>query len=216
MAGRRSWRPSSRISDSKIKCDQNSISYSEKKDWKCKQETISFPKLIQPLFITLVFFQHYWHLLYIYYHLWKVWCDIANFLLNRMPALFLCSVLFSEFRAQWKFKAFCFAFILSVFRDEVKLTRKIGSLRYFYSSAYFFSAIWVIMAAVVPQALTTGITVRRIFTTLSYCMVLRMTVTRQLPASIQMWYDTIRLIWKIEVKNVHLIWHVCQAQLPML
>lgn len=185
----------------------------------CKQETISFPKLIQPLFITLfyyTFFQHYWHLLYIYYHLWKVWCDIANFLLNRKPGLFLYSVLFSEFRAQWKFKAFCFAFILSAFRDEVKLTRKIGSLRYFYSSAYFFSAIWVIMAAVVPQALTTGITVRRIFTTLSYCMVLRMTVTRQLPASIQMWYDTIRLIWKIEVKNFHLIWHVCQAQLPML
>ncbi|XP_062860684.1 cystic fibrosis transmembrane conductance regulator [Trichomycterus rosablanca] len=83
-------------------------------------------------------------------------------------------------------------------QEEVKLTRKIGSLRYFYSSAYFFSAIWVIIAAVLPQALTTGITVRRIFTTLSYCMVLRMTVTRQLPASIQMWYDTIRLIWKIE------------------
>ncbi|XP_017321934.1 cystic fibrosis transmembrane conductance regulator [Ictalurus punctatus] len=88
--------------------------------------------------------------------------------------------------------------IKNIRQDEVKLTRKIGSLRYFYSSAYFFSAIWVIMAAVLPQALTTNITVRRIFTTLSYCMVLRMTVTRQLPASIQMWYDTIRLIWKIE------------------
>ncbi|KAB5574923.1 hypothetical protein PHYPO_G00214670 [Pangasianodon hypophthalmus] len=88
--------------------------------------------------------------------------------------------------------------IRNIRQDEVKLTRKIGSLRYFYSSAYFFSAIWVITAAVVPQALTTGITLRRIFTTLSYCMVLRMTVTRQLPASIQMWYDTIRLIWKIE------------------
>ncbi|KAI5098210.1 cystic fibrosis transmembrane conductance regulator, partial [Silurus meridionalis] len=88
--------------------------------------------------------------------------------------------------------------IKNIRQDEVQLTRKIGSLRYFYSSAYFFSAIWVITAAVVPQALTTGITVRRIFTTLSYCMVLRMTITRQLPASIQMWYDTIRLIWKIE------------------
>uniref|UniRef100_A0AAR2KNE5 Cystic fibrosis transmembrane conductance regulator n=1 Tax=Pygocentrus nattereri TaxID=42514 RepID=A0AAR2KNE5_PYGNA len=88
--------------------------------------------------------------------------------------------------------------IKNIRQDEVKLTRKIGSLRYFYSAAYFFSAIWVITAAVVPQALTTGITVRRIFTTLSYCMVLRMTVTRQLPAGIQMWYDTIRLIWKIE------------------
>ncbi|XP_076848324.1 cystic fibrosis transmembrane conductance regulator [Brachyhypopomus gauderio] len=83
-------------------------------------------------------------------------------------------------------------------QDEVDLTRKIGSLRYFYSSAYFFSAIWVITAAVLPVALTSGITVRRVFTTLSYCMVLRMTVTRQLPASIQMWYDTIRLIRKIE------------------
>ncbi|KAK1784907.1 hypothetical protein P4O66_018335, partial [Electrophorus voltai] len=88
--------------------------------------------------------------------------------------------------------------INNIRQDEVNLTRKIGSLRYFYSSAYFFSAIWVITAAVVPTSLTSGITVRRIFTTLSYCMVLRMTVTRQLPASIQMWYDTIRLIRKIE------------------
>lgn len=31
MAGRRSWRPSSGISDSKTKCDQNSISYTAKK-----------------------------------------------------------------------------------------------------------------------------------------------------------------------------------------
>ncbi|RXN18226.1 cystic fibrosis transmembrane conductance regulator [Labeo rohita] len=84
------------------------------------------------------------------------------------------------------------------YKDEVKLTRKIGSLRYFYSSAYFFSAIFVIVAAAVPHALSRGINLRRIFTTLSYCMVLRMTVTRQLPGSIQMWYDTMRLIWKIE------------------
>ncbi len=89
-------------------------------------------------------------------------------------------------------------------RDEVKLTRKIGSLRYFYSSAYFFSAIFVIVAAIVPHALSRGINLRRIFTTLSYCMVLRMTVTRQLPGSIQMWYDTMRLIWKIEVSP--LLW----------
>nr|XP_055029295.1 cystic fibrosis transmembrane conductance regulator [Misgurnus anguillicaudatus] len=88
--------------------------------------------------------------------------------------------------------------IKNIRQDEVKLTRKIGSLRYFYSSAYFFSAIFVIVAAVVPHALSRGINLRRIFTTLSYCMVLRMTVTRQLPASIQMWYDTMRLIWKIE------------------
>uniref|UniRef100_A0A671NS08 CF transmembrane conductance regulator n=1 Tax=Sinocyclocheilus anshuiensis TaxID=1608454 RepID=A0A671NS08_9TELE len=88
--------------------------------------------------------------------------------------------------------------IKNIRQDEVRLTRKIGSLRYFYSSAYFFSAIFVIVAAVVPHALSRGINLRRIFTTLSYCMVLRMTVTRQLPGSIQMWYDTIRLIWKIE------------------
>ncbi|XP_026099245.1 cystic fibrosis transmembrane conductance regulator-like [Carassius auratus] len=88
--------------------------------------------------------------------------------------------------------------IKNIRQDEVRLTRKIGSLRYFYSSAYFFSAIFVIVAAVVPHALSRGINLRRIFTTLSYCMVLRMTVTRQLPGSIQMWYDSMRLIWKIE------------------
>ncbi|XP_052008174.1 LOW QUALITY PROTEIN: cystic fibrosis transmembrane conductance regulator-like [Xyrauchen texanus] len=88
--------------------------------------------------------------------------------------------------------------IKNIRQDEVKLTRKIGSLRYFYSSAYFFSAIFVIVAAVVPHALSRGINLRRIFTTLSYCMVLRMTITRQLPSSIQMWYDTMQLIWKIE------------------
>lgn len=79
------------------------------------------------------------------------------------------------------------------------LTRKIGSLRYFYSASYFFSAILVIVAAILPHALTKGIILRRIFTTASYCMVLRMTLTRQLPGSIQMWYDTLALVKKIEV-----------------
>ncbi|XP_012671078.1 cystic fibrosis transmembrane conductance regulator [Clupea harengus] len=83
-------------------------------------------------------------------------------------------------------------------KKEVKLTQKIGSLRYFYSSAYFFSAIWIIVAAIVPHALSRGIILRRIFTTLSYCIALRITITRQLPASIQMWYDTIALLKKIE------------------
>lgn len=83
-------------------------------------------------------------------------------------------------------------------KKEVKFTQKIGSLRYFYSSAYFFSAIWIIAAAIVPHALSRGIILRRIFTTLSYCIALRITVTRQLPASIQMWYDTIGLLTKIE------------------
>ncbi|XP_058500678.1 cystic fibrosis transmembrane conductance regulator [Solea solea] len=88
--------------------------------------------------------------------------------------------------------------IKNIRQDEMTLTRKIGSLRYFYSAAYFFSAILVIVSAVVPHALSNGIILRRIFTTASYCMVLRMTMTRQLPGSIQMWYDTLALISKIE------------------
>lgn len=87
----------------------------------------------------------------------------------------------------------------SLLRDEMTLTRKIGSLRYFYSASYFFSAILVIVSAIVPHALSKGIILRRIFTTASYCMVLRMTLTRQLPGSIQMWYDTLALVKKIEV-----------------
>lgn len=85
------------------------------------------------------------------------------------------------------------------YRDEMTLTRKIGSLRYFYSASYFFSAILVIVSAIVPHALSKGIILRRIFTTASYCMVLRMTLTRQLPGSVQMWYDTLALVKKIEV-----------------
>ncbi|KAG7214424.1 hypothetical protein INR49_006381 [Caranx melampygus] len=88
--------------------------------------------------------------------------------------------------------------IKNIRQDEMTLTRKIGSLRYFYSAAYFFSAIVVIVSAIVPHALSKGIILRRIFTTASYCMVLRMTVTRQLPGSIQMWYDTLALVKKIE------------------
>uniref|UniRef100_A0A8D3BQS5 Cystic fibrosis transmembrane conductance regulator n=1 Tax=Scophthalmus maximus TaxID=52904 RepID=A0A8D3BQS5_SCOMX len=88
--------------------------------------------------------------------------------------------------------------IKNIRQDEMTLTRKIGSLRYFYSASYFFSAILVIVSAIVPHALSKGIILRRIFTTASYCMVLRMTLTRQLPGSIQMWYDTLALIRKIE------------------
>uniref|UniRef100_A0A8D0CZT1 Cystic fibrosis transmembrane conductance regulator n=1 Tax=Sander lucioperca TaxID=283035 RepID=A0A8D0CZT1_SANLU len=65
-------------------------------------------------------------------------------------------------------------------------------------ASYFFSAILVIVSAIVPHALSKGIILRRIFTTASYCMVLRMTLTRQLPGSIQMWYDTLALVKKIE------------------
>uniref|UniRef100_A0A7N8WT91 Cystic fibrosis transmembrane conductance regulator n=1 Tax=Mastacembelus armatus TaxID=205130 RepID=A0A7N8WT91_9TELE len=88
--------------------------------------------------------------------------------------------------------------IKNIRQDEMTLTRKIGSLRYFYSASYFFSAILAIVSAIVPYALTTEIALRPIFTTSSYCMVLRMTLTRQLPGSIQMWYDTLALVKKIE------------------
>ncbi|KAL0968660.1 hypothetical protein UPYG_G00269840 [Umbra pygmaea] len=88
--------------------------------------------------------------------------------------------------------------IKNIRQDEMTLTRKIGSLRYFYSASYFFSAILVIVSAIVPYALSKGIMLRGIFTTASYCMVLRMTLTRQLPGSIQMWYDTLALVTKIE------------------
>ncbi|KAM8861051.1 cystic fibrosis transmembrane conductance regulator isoform 3-T3 [Synchiropus picturatus] len=88
--------------------------------------------------------------------------------------------------------------IKNIRQEEMTLTRKIGSLRYFYSASYFFSAILVIVSAIVPHALSKGIILRRIFTTASYCMVLRMTLTRQLPGSIQMWYDTLALVQKIE------------------
>uniref|UniRef100_A0A8C7QBK0 Cystic fibrosis transmembrane conductance regulator n=1 Tax=Oncorhynchus mykiss TaxID=8022 RepID=A0A8C7QBK0_ONCMY len=81
--------------------------------------------------------------------------------------------------------------IKNIRQDEMTLTRKIGSLRYFYSASYFFSAILVIVSAI-------GIILRSIFTTASYLMVLRMTLTRQLPGSIQMWYDTLALVTKIE------------------
>ncbi|CDQ80707.1 unnamed protein product [Oncorhynchus mykiss] len=97
--------------------------------------------------------------------------------------------------------------IKNIRQDEMTLTRKIGSLRYFYSASYFFSAILVIVSAIVPHALSKGIILRSIFTTASYLMVLRMTLTRQLPGSIQMWYDTLALVTKIEVRRLCLLGH---------
>uniref|UniRef100_A0A3Q2VJ82 Cystic fibrosis transmembrane conductance regulator n=1 Tax=Haplochromis burtoni TaxID=8153 RepID=A0A3Q2VJ82_HAPBU len=94
--------------------------------------------------------------------------------------------------------------IKNIRQDEMTLTRKIGSLRYFYSASYFFSAIFVILSAIIPYALSKGIILRRIFTTASYFMVLRMTLTRQFPGSLQMWYDTMTLLHKIEGAH-HLI-----------
>uniref|UniRef100_A0A8C7LH56 Cystic fibrosis transmembrane conductance regulator n=1 Tax=Oncorhynchus kisutch TaxID=8019 RepID=A0A8C7LH56_ONCKI len=97
--------------------------------------------------------------------------------------------------------------IKNIRQDEMTLTRKIGSLRYFYSASYFFSAILVIVSAIVPHALSKGIILRSIFTTASYLMVLRMTLTRQLPGSIQMWYDTLALVTKIEVRRLCILGH---------
>ncbi|XP_033882772.2 cystic fibrosis transmembrane conductance regulator [Acipenser ruthenus] len=81
---------------------------------------------------------------------------------------------------------------------EVKLTRKTAYLKYFNSAAFFFSAFLAVIVSVVPYALSHGIILRRIFTTLSYCMILRMTITRQFPGSVQMWYDSLRVIQRIE------------------
>ncbi|XP_059834268.1 cystic fibrosis transmembrane conductance regulator isoform X1 [Hypanus sabinus] len=81
---------------------------------------------------------------------------------------------------------------------ELKLTRKVAYCRYFSSSAFFFSGFFVVFLSVVPYAFTRTIKLRRIFTTISYNIVLRMTVTRQFPTSIQIWYDSLGTIRKIQ------------------
>ncbi|XP_067906630.1 cystic fibrosis transmembrane conductance regulator isoform X1 [Heterodontus francisci] len=81
---------------------------------------------------------------------------------------------------------------------ELKLTRKVAYCRYFSSSAFFFSGFFVVFLSVVPYAFTHTIKLRRIFTTISYNIVLRMTVTRQFPSSIQTWYDSLGAIRKIQ------------------
>ncbi|KAG2459835.1 CFTR regulator, partial [Polypterus senegalus] len=81
---------------------------------------------------------------------------------------------------------------------ELKLTRKSAYCRYFNSSAFFFSAFVVVFVSVLPYALSNGIALRQIFTTISYSMVLRMTVTRQFPGSVQTWFDSLGVIKKIE------------------
>ncbi|XP_072341347.1 cystic fibrosis transmembrane conductance regulator isoform X4 [Scyliorhinus torazame] len=81
---------------------------------------------------------------------------------------------------------------------ELKLTRKVAYCRYFSSSAFFFSGFFVVFLSVVPYAFTHTIKLRRIFTTISYNVVLRMTVTRQFPSAIQTWYDSLGAIRKIQ------------------
>ncbi|GAB0176090.1 cystic fibrosis transmembrane conductance regulator [Grus japonensis] len=100
-------------------------------------------------------------------------------------------------------KAYCWEdamekMIESIRETELKLTRKAAYMRYFNSSAFFFSGFFVVFLAVLPYAVTKGIILRKIFTTISFCIVLRMTVTRQFPGSVQTWYDSIGAINKIQ------------------
>ncbi|KAG8142871.1 putative Cystic fibrosis transmembrane conductance regulator protein [Naja naja] len=100
-------------------------------------------------------------------------------------------------------KAYCWEdamenMIESLRQSELKLTRKAAYVRYFNSSAFFFSGFFVVFLAVLPYALSHGISLRKIFTTISYCIVLRMTVTRQFPWAVQTWYDSLGAINKIQ------------------
>uniref|UniRef100_A0A8C3Y7I0 Cystic fibrosis transmembrane conductance regulator n=1 Tax=Catharus ustulatus TaxID=91951 RepID=A0A8C3Y7I0_CATUS len=100
-------------------------------------------------------------------------------------------------------KAYCWEdamekMIENIRETELKLTRKAAYMRYFNSSAFFFSGFFVVFLAVLPYAVTKGIILRKIFTTISFCIVLRMTVTRQFPGSVQTWYDSIGAINKIQ------------------
>ena len=85
------------------------------------------------------------------------------------------------------------------FRTELKLTRKAAYVRYLNSSAFFFSGFFVVFLSVLPYALLKGIILRKIFTTISFCIVLRMAVTRQFPWAVQTWYDSLGAINKIQV-----------------
>ncbi|ETE70047.1 Cystic fibrosis transmembrane conductance regulator, partial [Ophiophagus hannah] len=100
-------------------------------------------------------------------------------------------------------KAYCWEdamenMIESLRQSELKLTQKAAYVRYFSSSAFFFSGFFVVFLAVLPYALSHGIILRKIFTTISYCIVLRMTVTRQFPWAVQTWYDSLGAINKIQ------------------
>ncbi|XP_069620953.1 cystic fibrosis transmembrane conductance regulator [Ranitomeya imitator] len=100
-------------------------------------------------------------------------------------------------------KAYCWEdamekIILLLRQTELKLTRKAAYVRYFNSSAFFFSGFFVVFLSILPHLLTHGITIRKIFTTISFCIVLRMTVTRQFPWAVQTWYDSLGVINKIQ------------------
>uniref|UniRef100_A0A9L0R5J7 Cystic fibrosis transmembrane conductance regulator n=1 Tax=Equus caballus TaxID=9796 RepID=A0A9L0R5J7_HORSE len=100
-------------------------------------------------------------------------------------------------------KAYCWEeamekMIENLRQTELKLTRKAAYVRYFNSSAFFFSGFFVVFLSVLPYALIKGIVLRRIFTTISFCIVLRMAVTRQFPWAVQTWYDSLGAINKIQ------------------
>ncbi|XP_073094645.1 cystic fibrosis transmembrane conductance regulator isoform X1 [Manis javanica] len=100
-------------------------------------------------------------------------------------------------------KAYCWEeamekIIENLRQTELKLTRKAAYVRYFNSSAFFFSGFFVVFFSVLPYALIKGIILRKIFTTISYCIVLRMAVTRQFPWAVQTWYDSLGAINKIQ------------------
>nr|XP_033815038.1 cystic fibrosis transmembrane conductance regulator [Geotrypetes seraphini] len=100
-------------------------------------------------------------------------------------------------------KAYCWEdamekIIENLRQAEQKLTQKAAYVRYFNSSAFFFSGFFVVFLSVLPYALTQGIALRKIFTIISFSIVLRMTVTRQFPWAVQTWYDSLGVINKIQ------------------
>lgn len=100
-------------------------------------------------------------------------------------------------------KAYCWEdamerLIETIRQSELKLTRKAAYVRYFNSSAFFFSGFFVVFLSILPQILTSGISLRKIFTTISFCIVLRMAVTRQFPWAVQTWFDSLGVINKIQ------------------
>ncbi|KAL6034547.1 hypothetical protein STEG23_034985, partial [Scotinomys teguina] len=100
-------------------------------------------------------------------------------------------------------KAYCWEsamekIIENMRKAELKLTRKAAYVRFFNSSAFFFSGFFVVFLSVLPYAVTKGIPLRKIFTTISFCIVLRMSVIRQFPAAVQTWYDSVGMIRKVQ------------------
>nr|Q2QLC5.1 RecName: Full=Cystic fibrosis transmembrane conductance regulator; Short=CFTR; AltName: Full=ATP-binding cassette sub-family C member 7; AltName: Full=Channel conductance-controlling ATPase; AltName: Full=cAMP-dependent chloride channel [Carollia perspicillata]ABB89784.1 cystic fibrosis transmembrane conductance regulator, ATP-binding cassette (sub-family C, member 7) [Carollia perspicillata] len=100
-------------------------------------------------------------------------------------------------------KAYCWEeameqMIENLRKTELKLTQKAAYVRYVNSSGFFASGFFVVLFSVLPYLLNEGIILRKIFTTISFCIVLRMAVTRQFPWAVQTWYDSIGAINKIQ------------------